>query len=98
MRKLSVDARRKAGHELFLVQTGLEPSDFRPMPSVGPGVVEIRVHTRLEHRVFYVAKFFESVYVLHVFRKTTRATEKRDIDVGARRLQDVMRGRKTRGG
>ena len=44
------------------------------MTTVGPGVIEIRVHTRLEHRVFYVAKFEEAVYVLHAFEKRTRQT------------------------
>lgn len=33
------------------------------------GAREIRVHTRLEHRVIYIAKFEESVYVLHAFRE-----------------------------
>jgi phage-related protein len=37
------------------------------MAHVGPGVIEIRLHTRGEHRVFYVAKFHEVVYVIHAF-------------------------------
>lgn len=59
-----------AGFQLFKVQQGKEPDDWKPMPTVGPGVQEIRV--RDEHgafRVFYVAKFGEAVYVLHVFQK-----------------------------
>jgi len=28
-------ARRRAGHELFLVQVGRNPDDWKPMPSVG---------------------------------------------------------------
>ena len=68
--------RREAGHELHLVQLGLDPDDWRPMPSVGPGVVEIRIHGDSEHRVFYVAKFAEGVYVLHAFEKKTRKTPK----------------------
>jgi len=61
------DARRIAGVELRRVQQGLDPLDWKPMTSVGPGVREIRVHTGLEHRVVYVAKFAEAIYVLHVF-------------------------------
>jgi putative component of toxin-antitoxin plasmid stabilization module len=38
------------------------------MPSVGLGVQEIRIHTRTEHRVLYVAKFAEAVYVLQPSR------------------------------
>jgi phage-related protein len=36
---------------------------------VGAGVTEIRVHTQIEHRVVYIAKFEEGVYVLHAFRE-----------------------------
>ena len=33
-------ARRRAGYELFMVQAGRKPSDFRPLTSVGPGAYE----------------------------------------------------------
>ncbi len=57
LRGFSAAARREAGHQLYQVQLGLDPSDGKPMPSVGPGVVEIRVHESGEYRVLYVAKF-----------------------------------------
>ncbi|NOT57996.1 MAG: type II toxin-antitoxin system RelE/ParE family toxin, partial [Deltaproteobacteria bacterium] len=58
-----------AGTELQSVQRGENPNDFKPMPTIGSGVHEIRVRTEVEHRVFYVAKFDEAVYVLHAFQK-----------------------------
>ena len=72
------DARRLAGVQLRRVQQGLEPFGWKPMPAVGAGVREIRVHTSLEHRVVYVAKFGEAVYVLHAFEKRSRKTPRRD--------------------
>jgi phage-related protein len=57
---------------------------------VGPGVREIRVHTRLEHRVIYIAKFEEGVYVLHAFEKRTRRTAGTDIDLAQSRLRDAL--------
>ena len=63
------------------------------MTTVGPGVVEVRVHTRLEHRVFYVAKFEEAVYVLHAFEKRTRKTPQPEIALAHRRLADLIRSR-----
>lgn len=36
-----VEARREAGFQLSVVQSGLDPSDWKPMPSVGAGVREI---------------------------------------------------------
>jgi phage-related protein len=39
------------------------------MAVVGSGVLEIRLHGDAEHRVFYIARFEEAVYVLHYFEK-----------------------------
>jgi predicted XRE-type DNA-binding protein/phage-related protein len=53
------EAQDDAGHQLFFVQLGLDPLDWKPLSSVGAGVREIRVHTGVEHRIVYVAKFEE---------------------------------------
>ena len=84
------DARRLAGVQLRRVQQGLEPVDWKAMAAVGPGVQEIRLHTDLEHRILYVAKFAEAVYVLHAFEKRSRKTAKRDVDLARRRFQDLV--------
>ena len=67
-----LEARRESGFELWQVQRGLHPSDFKPMPAVGAGAFEIRVHVLGEWRVIYVAKFKDAVYVLHDFHKKHR--------------------------
>src|SRR5262249_2031907 len=69
LRDFPPEARRIAGYELRRIQRGLTPTDWKPMSSVGLGVNEIRIHTRVEHRVIYVAKFEEAIYVLHAFEK-----------------------------
>ena len=71
LRDFPAAARRAAGFELSAVQTGLMPSDFKPMATVGPGAYEIRVHVEGEWRVIYVAKFARAVHALHAFRKKT---------------------------
>ena len=96
LRDFPDDARREAGHQLHLVQLGLDPGDWRSMTSVGAGVYEIRIHTTVEHRVFYVVKFADAVYVLHAFAKKTRRTAKSDIQLGRQRLQDVLVERRER--
>lgn len=63
------------------------------MPSVGPGVREIRVHSNLEHRVIYVARFEEGVYVLHAFEKKSRKTPKADVELARARLSTFVRTR-----
>jgi phage-related protein len=95
------DARRLAGFQLRRVQLGLDPFDWKPMSSVGPGVREIRVRTALEHRILYVAKFTDAVYVLHGFEKRTRKTPQRDIELARQRYRELVawrRGDKSRGG
>jgi phage-related protein len=79
-----------AGFELRRVQQGLQPTDWKSMASVGTGVEEIRVHTGEEHRVFYIARFEEGVYVLHAFEKRSRKTPDREIEVARTRLRDVI--------
>jgi phage-related protein len=81
-------ARRRAGYELFMVQVGREPTDFKPMPSVGPGAYELRVRDEAgTFRVIYVAKLQHAVYVLHAFQKKTRRTAQADIELAARRYK-----------
>ena len=65
-------ARRLAGFQLRRVQQGLEPDDWKPVQTVGPGVREMRIHTAGAHRVFYVAMQAEVIYVLHAFEQKTR--------------------------
>lgn len=81
---------QQVGYELELVQHGLEPSDWKPMPTVGPGVCEIRIHRDGEHRVIYVAKFRHAIYVLHAFRKKAGKTSRGDIGTAKFRLHLVL--------
>lgn len=83
------EARRIAGYELRRVQRGMMPTDWKPMPDVGSGVNEIRIHTGLEHRVLFVAKFEEAVYVLHAFEKKSRQTRDKDLALGRGRLSQI---------
>jgi len=64
------------------------------MADVGPGVKEIRLHTGTEHRVFYVARFAEAVYVLHAFEKKAQKTPKRDLELGQKRYRDLVEARR----
>ena len=96
LRAFPVAARRLAGYQLSRVQAGLLPDDWKPMTSVGAGVVEIRLHTGTEHRVFYIAKFEEGIYVLHAFEKRTRQTRVVDIEVARKRLAEILQQRRRR--
>lgn len=73
------NARSRIGHELFLVQAGAEPIDFKPMPTVGAGVYEPRVRDDIgAFGVIYAAKFRSAVCVLHAFRPARVPEENAD--------------------
>jgi phage-related protein len=88
-------ARKKAGFQLRAVQSGDTPSDFKPMPTVGLGVEEIRIRTEDAYRIFYVARFAEAVYVLHAFQKKTQKTSKLDVEIGQKRYQQMLQYRQS---
>jgi phage-related protein len=87
------DARRQAGFELRTIQQGDLPSDFKPMSIIGKGVEEIRIRTDDAYRIFYVARFEEAVYVLHVFQKKTQKTSRSDIELGQQRYKQMLQQR-----
>ena len=63
------DARRDAGFQIDRLQRGLQPDDFKPMPSVGKGVEELRIWSDTgTYRVIYIARLADAVYVLHAKR------------------------------
>ena len=89
LRNFPDEARRAAGFELRAIQNGLEPSDWKPMQVIGPGVREIRIHVLGEWRVIYVARIRDGVYVLHAFQKKTRKTSRHDIDLARLRYKEI---------
>jgi phage-related protein len=86
-------ARREAGYQIDRVQHGLEPDDWKPMKTIGPGVREIRVREGTgAYRVIYVAKLADAIFVLHCFRKKTEKTSGHDLHTAEVRYRDVVRG------
>ena len=92
LREFPEDVRQDAGYQLDKVQRGEQPEDFKPMPSIGKGVEEIRLWDDSgTYRVLYTARLEEVVIVLHAFQKKTQATSKKDIDVARARWAQVMK-------
>lgn len=90
--QFSDTAKREAGYQLYRVQTGKMPQDFKPMPSIGSGVVEIRIKEPNNiYRVIYTAKIAETIYVLHAFVKKTQKTSQADINLAKARLAELKR-------
>lgn len=94
LRAFPDDARQEAGYQLSRVQHGEEPADWKPLGSIGPGVIELRIRTAVAHRVIYVAKFAEAIYVLHAFEKRSRKIRPVDLAVAKKRWSDLLRQRR----
>lgn len=92
VREFPEDARHDAGFQLEKVQRGEQLDDFKPMPSIGRGVEEIRVREDSGiYRIIYTARFADAVYVLHAFQKKTQATAKHDLELARKRFQQLRR-------
>ena len=91
IRKFSATVRRAIGFELDAVQRGMDPADWKPMPSVGLGVREIRIHVSGEHRVLYLSRLGNVVYVLHAFEKKSQRTGREDLAVARNHYRNALR-------
>lgn len=98
VRAFPKQARERLGYALDRVQRGMEPVDWKPMPSVGAGVHELRVGIGRQFRVIYLARYPEAVYVLHAFEKKSQKTTQRDLDLARKRLALVRRSSHERSG
>jgi phage-related protein len=88
LRRFPEDARLQAGLELFAIQCGGDPSDWKPMKAVGAGVREIRIRDQSgAFRILYLATLVDRVLVRHAFQKKTQQTPRHDIDLAAQRLR-----------
>ena len=89
LREFPEDTKADAGFQLRKVQNGEMPDDFKPMPSIGKGVIEIRIWDEAgTFRVIYLSALQNRVYVLHAFQKKTEKMAKPDIDLCKERLKE----------
>lgn len=92
LRAFPLNARQDAAYQLDRVQRGLEPSDWKPMTTVGRGVREIRIREDDgAFRVIYVASLGESIYVLHAFQKKSQKTSAKDLNLAKTRFKAIER-------
>ena len=54
--------------------------------SMGDGLYELKVHA---YRIFFCFRPGNRIVLLHVFRKKSQATPRRDLDLARKRMQEV---------
>jgi phage-related protein len=83
-------AKYNLGFDLRLLQQGQQPTDYRPMRSIGPGVFELRDQDqRAWYRVVYLSRVRGVIHVLHCFEKRSRETPAKEINTARQRLKAV---------
>jgi phage-related protein len=85
--------RRRLGEALRDMQKGISLGMplSRPMPTVAPGVCELRVRDENSTvRVFYLAAASHAILVFHGFQKKAQKTPAREIDLARQRLKEVI--------
>ena len=64
----------------------------RPMTGIHPGLHELRLRDAGgQVRIFYYVRKGDAIYFVHAFRKKTRNTPKREIDLVMKRIMELNR-------
>lgn len=62
------------------------------MSTIGSGVQEIRIRDESgAFRIIHVAKFADTVYVLHCFQKKTQKTSRTDLELTRKRYIELVK-------
>lgn len=95
LRSFPESVRDDVGFQLYQVQLGFEPASWKPMPTIGRGVREIRYRDPTgAYRAIYLATMQDAVHVYHVFQKKTQKTSARDLEIAGNRYREHMRSLK----
>jgi phage-related protein len=78
-------------NDLNFVAAGKNPrSAFKPLQSIGPGVIELIENGSPAYRLMYCAKHLDPVYVLHAFTKTTNGVDRAAMATVEKRYKEMM--------
>jgi phage-related protein len=61
------------------------------MPTLGAGAAELRIRDAAGiYRAFYLVKVADAVLIFHAFVKKTQKTPDREIELGKKRLKEML--------
>jgi phage-related protein len=80
------------GKDLMRVQYSGDPQlAIKQLRSLGPGVTELIINGSPAYRCIYIAKYADTIFVLHSFVKTTNRTDRHAMAVAQDRLKELKR-------
>lgn len=93
IRSFPEDVRQELGKAIYDLQKGevLSMPLSRPMPSIDPGAAELRIRDRSGiYRAFYYTRSARGILVFHAFMKKTQATPTHELELGKKRLKELL--------
>lgn len=90
-KQLPANVQRTFGSNLRVIQNGFKSGiEFTFLNNIGAGVIELKINGSPAYRCIYIAKYLETVVVLHSFVKTTNGVDKQAMKVAEQRLKELM--------
>ena len=91
-RELPAWVQDEFGKDLMRVQYSASPElAIKQLSSVGAGAIELMINGSPAYRCIYIAKYADTIFVLHSFLKTTNGTDRHAMAVAEDRLKELKR-------
>jgi len=88
---LPKDVQQEFGTSLRAVQDDKKPFLItRSLKSIGAGVIELKINGSPAFRCVYIAKFLNTIFVLHSFEKTTNHVDKQAMKTVEKRHKELL--------
>lgn len=90
-KKLPENIQYEFGKNLGRIQLKEKPTlSIKYLDAIGQGVIELRKNGSPAYRCVYIAKYMDTVFVLHSFEKTTNHTDKQAMKVAEQRFKELL--------
>ncbi len=88
---LQENTQAKLGRQLDLLEEHGNQLGMPHTKAMGGGLIELRVRSKQEVRVFYAFAVSRHIYLLHGFIKKTRTTPTKDLAIARQRQTEVKK-------
>ena len=85
------DIKADLGADLYRLQCSKSPKNWKPFPGLKRNAFELRAKDKDGiYRAIFVTFIKEKINVLHCFQKKTQKTSKKDVNIAAVRLKELL--------
>ena len=89
-KKLPKDIQQEFGVSLRAIQENKKPFlPIKPLKSIGAGVIELKINGSPAFRCVYIAKFMDTVIILHSFEKKTNQVDRQAMRTLKQRYKEL---------